>query len=835
MSNHHNQKHNGFDLQHSLHELKHYLPSQAPLKDFIHHNTLHAFQHNKFYNGLQQAAEVFGFRTYLNLAEFRKFYAEHHIDESVFDKILQQKKGKEAAVWKQKLLEGKYNEELTPRIGQLRNYWKSAYKINLDKEVHSLLFKIIGAFLDQGVSVWNLPTAELGFLPALREMEKVGFSSFFQTKKVRQMLLEDKSSIEDLLKIVVGDEKLYEQYLYDQQFAHPGWSGMVAVLEEQAVSLLDRRKISLEEFIKFELLLEIDVLEKKFKGNVPKLANAIETAPTELFAALPYNELFEVYSLWQEAFEWSYYDQVLRGIKQADTINTTHNGRSFQAMLCIDDRECSFRRYIEKLDAECRTFGTPGFFNIDSFFQSEFSKFSTKICPAPVNPKHVIKEEASSNKRAKDAHFTKQSHSILGGWLVSLTLGFWSIIQLALNVFRPKQNAMVVSSFRHMDKNSKLIVENTDPKNIENNLQVGYTLNEMADRLESLLRSIGLVENFAPIVYAIGHGASSVNNTHYAGYDCGACSGRPGSVNARTIAIIGNHPKVREILETRGITIPGTTQFLGGLHETTRDEIEFYDEGLLSEENKKRHVHNKQVFVKALSFNAKERSRRFNLIDSHAAPEKVHEKVKLRAVSLFEPRPELNHATNALCIVGRRELTDHLFLDRRAFMNSFDYRVDPEGKYLLSILRAATPVCGGINLEYYFSRVDTYRLGAGTKLPHNVMGLIGVANGMDGDLRTGLPYQMVEVHDPVRLLMIVEHYPDVVLKVIQENEATYEWFKNEWEHLVVVCPDTHIFYYFKDGKFVEYCPVSGQLECKGDLTDLIESSEENFPVYILND
>jgi uncharacterized protein len=54
-------------------------------------------------------------------------------------------------------------------------------------------------------------------------------------------------------------------------------------------------------------------------------------------------------------------------------------------------------------------------------------------------------------------------------------------------------------------------------------------------------------------------------------------------------------------------------------------------------------------------------------------------------------------------------------------------------------------------LEYYFSRVDNQKLGAGTKLPHNVMGLIGVANGIEGDLRPGLPLQMIEVHDPVKI------------------------------------------------------------------------------------
>jgi uncharacterized protein len=325
-----------------------------------------------------------------------------------------------------------------------------------------------------------------------------------------------------------------------------------------------------------------------------------------------------------------------------------------------------------------------------------------------------------------------------------------------------------------------------------------------------------------------------VNNTHYAGYDCGACSGRPGSVNARAFCYMANHKEVRTKLRERGIVIPEATQFLGGLHDTTRDEFSFYDENSLNEKNNASHSFNKAMFSNALDLNAKERSRRFMSIDTKGNAAKIHEKVKLRSVSLFEPRPELNHATNSLCIVGRRGLTKDLFLDRRSFMNSYNYEIDPDGKYLLNILNAAAPVCGGINLEYYFSRVDNQKLGAGSKLPHNVMGLIGVANGIEGDLRPGLPYQMIEVHDPLRLMIIVEHKPDVVLDTIQRNPATYNWFINEWVRLAVIDPvDTGI-YVFADGAFSPYSPVTNVLRNETDLMSLLESSHENLPVLTLN-
>ncbi|QHT69515.1 DUF2309 domain-containing protein [Rhodocytophaga rosea] len=824
-----------FNAHDVIHDLKHYLPAQAPLKDFIHHNTLHAFQHKPFHQAIHEASTIFGYKVSLTIDEYREFYQSGRIREDILEKVIEQRKGtKQAKEWKEKLLTWKYNASDSPRIGFLRANWKKYYKIDLDSLVHPILFRILCSYLDQGIAMWNFPVWQNGFLASLKEMERNSFTSFFRKDRAKKMLLNDECAIDSLLEMVVGDETLYTQYLYDQQFAHQGWSGMVSAIEDQPQTLVDPRKISLHDLIVFELLLEIDALDFQFGNDWKPLRSRLITHPTDLFAPVPFTSYDEAIAIWQEAFEWSYYDQVLAGIGLQKQTHKNISPKSFQAMFCIDDRECSFRRYLEKFDPACETFGTPGFFGVEFFFQPEHGKTYTKLCPAPVTPKYLIKEAGTKGKRQKDVHFTKHTHSLFRGLLITQTLGFWSAFKLFLNIFRPSMNPATASSFRHMDKYSLLTIENKDASHRENELQIGFTVEEMAIRVENLLKSIGLVKDFAPVIYVIGHGSSSINNPHYAAYDCGACSGRPGSVNARVICYMANHPEVRAILRSRGMEIPAEIQFLGGLHDTTRDEVAFYDENSLSSKNQEIHRKNETVFNKALDHNAKERSRRFESINSKESPAYIHNKVKRRSVSLFEPRPELNHATNALCIVGKRELSKGLFLDRRSFMNSFDYQVDPEGKYLFNILKAAAPVCGGINLEYFFSRVDNHKLGAGTKLPHNVMGLFGVANGIDGDLRPGLPSQMIEVHDPVRLMIIVEHFPDVVLKTIQKSPETYEWFINEWVHLVAVHPETREFYVFREGNFTPYQPITQKLEAVADITPIIEVQQDNLPVYLLS-
>ena len=822
-------KNNLFRADNVIRHIKHYLPAQSALKDFIHHNTLHAFQDRNFFDALREANTIFGYATTLKLEEYRKMYAEGKISEVILKKMAE-KHGINWIKESHKILSDNYPEDFSGRIGHFRSFWKKYYNIDLNLEIHPFIFRFLGSYLDQGISIWRFPVWNKGFMTTIREMERNTFNSFFKTTRAKQLLINKRLEISDLLKILVGDENMYEHYLFDQQFAHPGWSGMVTAIEDNPKNLLDSKKITVEEWIIFELLLEIDALDHKYGEIWMPLGLKAAGEVRPLFEEVPKTEYNLIVQIWQEALEWSFYDQVLGGIQSVSGRNNRKENPSFQAMLCIDDREGSFRRYVEAEDPHAVTYGTPGFFGVEFYFKPHGSKYAMKVCPAPVQPKYLIKEEMNQKSEQKDFHFSDYTHSLIFGWLITHTIGLWSGIKLFLNIFNPKLEAASTHSFRHMDKNSRLTIEHEPGTQDENGLQIGFSLEEMADRVEGLLKSIGLTHGFAPFVYAVGHGASSVNNTHYAGYDCGACSGRPGSVNARVIAHMANHPQVRTLLRLRGIDIPETTVFLGALHDTTRDEIVFYDDEFENEFHQHQHQKNVLTFKNALQKNAKERARRFATLDKNRDEVEIHEVVKQRSVSLFEPRPELNHATNALCIIGDRALTNHLFLDRRAFLNSYDASIDPGGDILFRILSAATVVCGGINLEYYFSRVDNHKLGAGTKLPHNVMGLIGVANGADGDLRPGLPYQMVEVHDPLRILIIVQQHPDIILKTIQRNPDLYEWYANEWVHLVSVDPQDGSLQRLENGVFQSYTPYYQPPKIEG-YEAKVATESENIPVF----
>ena len=97
-------------------------------------------------------------------------------------------------------------------------------------------------------------------------------------------------------------------------------------------------------------------------------------------------------------------------------------------------------------------------------------------------------------------------------------------------------------------------------------------------------------------------------------------------------------------------------------------------------------------------------------------------------------------------------------------------------------------------------------MGCGTKLPHNVTSLLGVMDGAASDLRTGLPWQMVEIHEPVRLLFVIETTPEVMLEIMERKPALGQFARNGWVQVAVLDPQSSQIQVFRDGEFEPYEP-----------------------------
>ncbi len=500
---------------------------------------------------------------------------------------------------------------------------------------------------------------------------------------------------------------------------------------------------------------------------------------------------------------------------------------AYQVVCCIDDREESFRRHLEECDPESETFGAPGFFAVAMYYQSASDAHYRPLCPIVITPKHYVREEPVfsaidlSHKRTQRrrlvGHMTYQVHAgsrtLLGGIATGI-LGTFATFPLVARILAPRLTAQLRKVFGGFvsPPATELHIERVAEAPGQDADQLGYSVSEMAAIVTRAFQDIGLVKDFASIVLFVGHGSSSLNNPHESAYNCGACSGGRGGPNARSFALMANDRRVRAILTKSGIAIPDDVWVVGAYHNTCNDLVEYYDLDLLPRSHRELFRRIERSVNDARCRNAHERVRRFESAAMSLSRAESLEHVEERSEDLSQARPEYNHATNALCFVGRREWSRGLYLDRRAFLTSYDPRLDDENASILTrILAAAIPVCAGINLEYFFSTVDSEGYGCGSKLPHNISGLAGVMTGAASDIRPGLSAQMVEIHEPIRILFAIETTPAKMLRIMDSQPMLGRLIRNYWVQLSLFEPETGVVYRFEKGAFEPYVASTSEL------------------------
>ncbi len=502
----------------------------------------------------------------------------------------------------------------------------------------------------------------------------------------------------------------------------------------------------------------------------------------------------------------------------------------FQLVACLDEREESFRRHMEEVAPDCETFGAAGFFAVAMYYKGSTDAHFVPLCPIVITPKHWVEEQADDNlanvhQRLRwtqklygavthAAHVGTRTPAI--GAILTSTFGVLASIPLVGRILFPRLTSRMRKKLgkvvQRAPRTQLKLERSPECTPGDKGAQLGYTLDEMVAIAERLLRDIGLTHGFSRLVFTIGHGSGSMNNPHKSAYDCGACGGSPGAPNGRASAKVLNDSRVRAHLAEKGITIPETTRFVGGFHNTCDDTVTLYDEDLVPETHRAELKTIKEEFARVCERNAHERCRRFMSapLTQSFAEARLH--VEGRSEDLAQTRPELGHATNAICHVGRRERTRGLYLDRRAFLTGYDPSQDDEnGTILARTMAAVFPVCGGINLEYFFSHVDSPGYGCGTKLPHNITSLLGVMDGAASDLRTGLPWQMTEIHEPVRLMIVCETTPTIMQKILDGNPLGKTMTENGWIQLALQSPETNEILLYQKGEFRPYIPQADLL------------------------
>jgi uncharacterized protein YbcC (UPF0753/DUF2309 family) len=771
-------------VQRLVHDAADLLPGQAILENFVHHNPLSHFEHLAFRDAVDATRRLEAYRS-----PGARALALTHVD---------------------------------PR-----------------KRVNEALVDLAAVFLDRGAAKWTPPDRERGFLHFFASLEPLGAapwrrharhaaSGLFEQLRhaPSHSVLELAGSlaaavVEDNLRFFGVPSGEWTDATRAMMLELRGWAGMFHRMEQHPSEAPHDAAVRLVEFCAVQSILTRSSLaavaaESGWSEASEPFADWLARASSLEAGAGAGDEQqrhpsaiahVDQSSERRELLELQMQRSLLRAIgTQQPAVREARP--ALQLYSCIDDRECSFRRHVEQVDpAAVETFGVAGFFGVPIRYAPLDGRDPVLLAPEGAIPAATLIEQEADHEQtllfterrrllaSATLAWEKASFSPLGSLALAWAFPV-SLARLQLMSFAPDRYRAAAERLQ------RAVVPPPPPTDFQRPLAPA----QAAALLARTLKVVGGDRCFAPIVVVLGHGASSVNNPFAAAYNCGACGGREGGPNARLLARLANDAAVRQCLATaHGVHIPSDTVFVGAVHNTTAELVEFFDVDRLPPAHAAAFARAQAIIEEARGRNALERTHRFLLAADVHTPLEALLHVQTRAGNAAEARPELNHANNAAVVVGRRALTRGRFLDRRVFLPSYDPLADDDaGTNLELVIAPALIVCSGINLEYLFSTIDVEHHGAGSKAPLNIVGNVGVLQGTAGDLRTGLPTQMTEMHTPVRALFVVDAPVARIEAVLSRRRDLQQLVRNGWVRLVARDPGTGQFFLQQAGA---YTPV----------------------------
>ncbi len=512
--------------------------------------------------------------------------------------------------------------------------------------------------------------------------------------------------------------------------------------------------------------------------------------------------------LLQSALELAFQQPLIRGLMNAPA---APRPPTVQAIFCIDVRSEVFRRALECSSPTIQTRGFAGFFGLFISYSPTGTAMTRPQLPGLLAPSRCVTDEWDAGDKCDSislgqaiAQRRKQGLQWRSTWQTfrSTASSGFSFVETRGMLYAGKLLKNTLPSYHAPQTVEQTGLSGDEVKASRPRLQnlAGATpqaeLQSRCDMAAGILGAMGMTKDFARIVLLAGHGSQTANNPHAAGLDCGACGGQTGEVNARALAALLNDAAVRRALLAKSISIPDSTWFLGGLHNTTTDEMTLYDTDLLPASH---HTDLQQltIILRLAGQRARaERAPALGLATLACDAVQLEKSMKARANDWAQVRPEWGLANNAAFIVAPRSRSQHLMLAGRAFLHDYDHAQDPTLGVLELIMTAPMVVTNWINMQYYASVVDNVKYGSGNKVLHNVVGgRLGVFEGNGGDLRIGLPMQSLHdgtdwQHTPLRLSVFIEAPQAAIASIIAKHAVVRQLVENQWLHLFQMQADS---------------------------------------------